>query len=199
MKHPEEEGWLRWDPSFPAWLMTDWGPPALWKPSFLWMCINVCRHNMRAHPLCYLCAGRGVCFPSLLTPQPPKKACFHHLSLAFQAQVRRYKYPWPANMARDISHTLPKCLKISKMFYSSLLLMQEQVSILWRGYLLQPNAMPGERWPENSRERRRPLLKSPPCFSGLLLLPSYPLTFNLDPSPSPVWLHGPLQFPFQLT
>ena len=48
VKHLEEEGWLRWEPCFPTHLMTDWGPRTLWKPSFLWMSINVCRHNTRA-------------------------------------------------------------------------------------------------------------------------------------------------------
>lgn len=51
-----------WDPRFPARLMTDWGPHALWKASFLWMCISVCE----SHPLCHLPRRESCVFPPSL-------------------------------------------------------------------------------------------------------------------------------------
>lgn len=71
------------------------------------------------------CAERGVCFPSLLPPRPPERTSFHHLSLAFEGRVRKYKYSWLAGLGGGDSHTLLKCPQISKMFYSRLLLAQE--------------------------------------------------------------------------
>ena len=181
VKCPEEEGWLRWDPSFPVWLMTDRRPQALWKPSFLSLCINVCRHNMRARSVTSW-AERGVFPPSSLLDEL-KRVVSTTLLLGFQEQVKIYKHPWLASFVGNISHTLLKCSKISKMFYSSLLLAQEQVSILWTGYLSQPSAVYREGCSDKSREGKRPCSSSPHS-SGPTPPPSPPVTFSRIPWPS---------------